>query len=78
MSAPRSEFMTKPLVLLIDVCRGRGISPLRINISLCFSQADLGPTSGQELFFPFFFSSLYFFWWKICAHAVHKSSGGYF
>ena len=29
-SAPRSEFMTQSFVLWIDICRGLGISPLRI------------------------------------------------
>ena len=37
----------------IDVCRGLRISPLRINIWLSFSQADLGPRSAQELFSSF-------------------------
>ena len=65
-SAPRSDFMTQSLVLPIDVCRGLGISPLRTNIWLNFSAADLGPTSAQELFFRvflkvwnFFFGDLY-------------------
>ena len=53
-SAPRSDFMAQSLVLSIDVCRGLGISPLRLNIWLSFSQADLGPRSAQELFFWFF------------------------
>ena len=42
--------MAQSLVLSIDVCRGLGISPLRVNISLSYSQADLGPRSAQELF----------------------------
>ena len=46
--------MAQSLVLWIDVCRGLGISPLRINIWLSFSQADLAPTSTQELFFAGF------------------------
>ena len=41
--------------LSIDVRPGLGISPLRTNIWLSFSQADLGPRSAQELFFSFFF-----------------------
>ena len=49
-SAPRSDFMAQSLVLSIDVCRGLGISPLRLNIWLSFSQADLGPRSGIENF----------------------------
>ena len=38
---PRSDFMAWSLVLSIDVCAGLGISPLRTNIWLSFSQADL-------------------------------------
>ena len=62
--APRSDFMTKPLVLLIDVCRGLGISPLRIKLLAEFSQTDVGPTFAQELFFRFFFSTLGTFLWR--------------
>ena len=47
-SAPRSDFMAQSLVLSIDVCPGLGFSPLRTNIWLCFSQADLGPRSAQD------------------------------
>ena len=32
---------------------------------MIFSQADLGSTSGQELFFSFHSESLKLFWWKI-------------
>ena len=46
------------VVFVDDVCRGLGISPLRINIWLSFSQADLGPTSAQEVFFSFLKKSL--------------------
>ena len=53
-----SDFIAQPLVLSIGVCRGLGISPLRINIWLSFSQADLGPTSAQEVFFSFLKKSL--------------------
>ena len=56
------------MVLSIHVCRGLGISPLRINIWLIFSQADLGPKSAQELFLSGFFKSLIFFS-KICAYS---------
>ena len=48
-------------------CRGLGISPLRINFWLSFSQADLVPISAQELFFRFFFLkslSLKLFFWR--------------
>ena len=41
------------VVDFVDVCRGPGISPLRINIWLSFSQADHGPT-----FAILFFSGL--------------------
>ena len=34
----------------VDICRGRGISPLRINIWLSFSQADHGATSAIFVF----------------------------
>ena len=47
--------------LSIDVCRGLGISPLRTNIWLSVSQADLGPRSAQELFFSWFLKSSKFF-----------------
>ena len=57
-SAPRSDFMAQSLVLSLDVCPGLGISPLRTNIWLSFSQADLCPRSAQELFFSFFLKSL--------------------
>ena len=60
-SALRSDFMVQSLVLSIDVCRGLGISPLRINVWLSFCQADLGPRSAQELFFPFFLNFEAFF-----------------
>ena len=46
------------VVGFVDRCLlGLGISPVRINICLRFSQADLDPTSAQpgELFFRFFF-----------------------
>lgn len=54
MSAPRSDLMTQSLVLPIDVCRGLGISPLRMkHFAVYFScQADVGPRSRQDLFFP--------------------------
>ena len=55
------RFMAQSLVLSIDVCPGLGIPPLRINIWLSFSQADLGPISAQELFFSGFLKSLELF-----------------
>ena len=51
MSAPRSDFTAQSSVLSLDVCPGLGISPLRANTRLSFSQADLGPTSAQDFFF---------------------------
>ena len=65
--------MAQSLVLSIDVCPGLGISPLRTNIWLSFSQADLGPRSAQELFFSGFSKSLIFFS-KICAHSERYRS----
>ena len=59
--APHSDFMAQSLVLSLDVCPGRGISPLRTNVWLSFSQADLGPRSAQELFFSGFLRSLKLF-----------------
>ena len=53
--------MAHSLVLSLDVCPGLGISPLRTNIWLSFSQADLGPRSAQELFFSGFLKSLKLF-----------------
>ena len=61
--------MAQSLVLSIDVCPGLGISPLRTNIWLGFSQADLGPRSAQELFFSVFFEKFETFFSKICAHS---------
>ena len=43
----RSDFMAQSLVLLIDICRGLGISPLRIKGVVEFFRADLA-------FFSFF------------------------
>ena len=57
-SAPRSNFMVQPLVLSINVCRGLGISPLRINLWLSFSQADLGPTFCPGMIFFVFCSKV--------------------
>ena len=57
----RADFMAQSLVLSIDACQGLGNSPLRTNIWLSFSQADLGPTSAQELFFSGFLKSLKLF-----------------
>ena len=48
------RFMAQSLVLSIDVCPRLGISPLRTNIWLSCSQADLGPRSAQELLFSGF------------------------
>ena len=39
-----------------------------LNIWLSFSQADLGPTSGQDFFFSFFFWNVWTFFLKIWAH----------
>ena len=59
--APRSDFMAQSLVLSIDVCPGLRILPLRTNIWLEFSQADLGPRSAQGLFVLGFLKSLKLF-----------------
>ena len=62
--------MAQSLVLSIEVCRGLGISPLRIKHLAEFSPADLRPTSGQErFFFHFFLSHFGTFVLKICAHS---------
>ena len=61
--------MAQSLVLSIDICRGLGISPLRINVWLSLSQADLGSRSAQELLFTFFFFKFETFFPKICAHS---------
>ena len=60
--------MAQSLVLSIDVCPGLGISPLRTNSWLGFSQADLGPRSDQELLFFGVFEMFESFFSKICAH----------
>ena len=49
------------IFLSIDVFPGLGIPPLRTNIWLSFSQADLGPRSAQEFFFSGFLKSLKLF-----------------
>ena len=83
MSAPRSDFMAQSLVLSLDVCPGLGISPLRTNIWLSFSQADLGPNKhlaeffsgrswpkiGPGIIFFGFFEKFETFFSKICAHS---------
>ena len=56
--APRSDFLAQSLFSSIDVCRGLGISPLRFNIWLSFSQADLGPRSSKEILLAGFLESL--------------------
>ena len=62
--APRSDFMAQSLRLSIDVCPGLGISPLRTNIWLSFSQAD----RPRNYFFRGFWKVWNFFS-KICAHS---------
>ena len=47
--------LSRTMILSIDICRGLGISPLRIKHLAEFSQADLRPTSGQEIFLRTFF-----------------------
>ena len=67
----RSPHRARPaqsLVLSIDVCRGLGISPLRVNIWMSFSQADIGPDRSCNYFFGVFAKSETFFS-KICAHS---------
>ena len=73
-SAPRSEFMTQSLVLLIDVYRGLGISPLRTkHFAECFSGRswpNICPGITSYLVFRFFkfvfhkFESLELFFWR--------------
>ena len=43
--------MAQSLVLSIDVYRGLGISPLRVNIWLSFSQANLGAKIDPAMIF---------------------------
>ena len=48
----RAPFLFHGAVVgFIDGCRGLGISPLLINISLSFPSAELGPTSASKCFF---------------------------
>ena len=58
---PRSDFMAKSLFWSIDVCRGLGILPLRLNIWLEFF---LRPILAQDLprnyFFRFFFVQFFY------------------
>ena len=64
----RSDFTAQPLVLSNDVCPGLGISPVRANIWLSFSQADHGPRSALDFFFGIF-GRFETFCSKICAHS---------
>ena len=52
------------VVGFVDVCRGLGITPLRLDIWLSSSQADLGPRSAEELLFSGFLKSLKLFFAK--------------
>ena len=52
--APSISWSSRWCFLPIDVCPGLGISPLRTNIWLRFSQADLGPRSAQDFLFGVF------------------------
>ena len=50
------------VVVFVDrCCRGLGISPLRTNIWLSFSQADLGPKISPGIIIIFFFKFETFF-----------------
>ena len=60
-------FMPQSLVLSIDVCQDSESRRFELNIWLSFSQADLRPTSGQEIFLRTFFQVWNVFF-KICAH----------
>ena len=52
-SAPRSDFMEQSLILSIDVCRGLGMSPLRVNIWLSFLRPILAHDLPRNDFFGF-------------------------
>ena len=54
-------FMPQSLVLSIDVCQDSESRRFELNIWLSFSQADLGGTSAQEIFFCFFLERLKFY-----------------
>ena len=60
--------MAQSLVLSIDILQGLGISPLRTNIGLSFSQDDLGRRSDQKLFSFGFFEKFEACFQKICVH----------
>ena len=68
-SAPRSNFMTQSLVLSFDVCRGLGISPLRIKLLAEFFSGRSWPNICPGLFFSVFFSKFGTFFVKLCAHS---------
>ena len=71
----RAPFRFQGAVIgFVDLCRGLGISPLRIKSWLSFSQADLGPASAQYCFFSVFFSSLEPLFYEICAHSERYRS----
>ena len=58
MSARGSDFTTQSLVLLIEVCRGLGISPRPSKHLAEFVAGRSCTTSAQEIFFSFFVPSL--------------------
>ena len=61
--------MAQSLVLSIDVCPGLGISPLRTNMWLSFSKADLGGKIGPGMIFFGVFKKFETFFLKIGAHS---------
>ena len=60
-SAPRLEFMTQSMFLSIMFVEDSESRRFELNIWLSFSQADLGGTSAQEIFFCFFLERLKFY-----------------
>ena len=74
---PRSDCMAQWLVLSIDVCRGLGISPLRINIWLSFSSGRSWPNIclGNIFSFLFFKFATFFFQAEDGIRDVERSRG---
>ena len=68
-SVPHSEIMARLLVLSIDLCRGLGISPLRMKHLAEFFSGRSWPKICPRIFFSYFVESLVPFFLKICAHS---------
>ena len=78
-SVPHSEIMARLLVLSIDLCRGLGISPLRMkHLAEFFSGRSWPNICPGMIFFGFIGKFETFFFEKLCPwRAAQKSYGDY-